>query len=200
MQDYNWGPKSENIQKAVSPEPINLGGWNLVCNLFSYRRNIMNFFNKFEEPSATGLCDFTWNDPYCTSVVILVIYLDIRMNISLKYLNLKLVVCYENNGFCIMGKLYEYFCLQLKLLNCFSECSQIVQRYTNMGNNHAKFQPCLVIHSVIFIGWNVMKTKLYPQTVTRNFWCQIFSSLALFLEGFLGVGIWCRQNFSLKMQ
>ena len=24
---------------------------------------MMNFFNKFEEPSATGLCDFTWNDP-----------------------------------------------------------------------------------------------------------------------------------------
>ena len=34
-----------------------------MCKLLSYGRNIMNFFNKFKEPSATGLCDFTWNDP-----------------------------------------------------------------------------------------------------------------------------------------
>ena len=34
-----------------------------MCNLLSYGRIMMNFFNKFEEPSATGLCDFTWNDP-----------------------------------------------------------------------------------------------------------------------------------------
>ena len=34
-----------------------------MCNLLSYGRKIKNFFNKFKEPSATGLCDFTWNDP-----------------------------------------------------------------------------------------------------------------------------------------
>ena len=53
----------QNPLWSVSLEPINLRGWNLVCNLLSYGRNIMNFSNKFKEPSATGLCDFTWNDP-----------------------------------------------------------------------------------------------------------------------------------------
>ena len=37
-----------------------------MCNVFSYGSFSLIFFNKFWEPSATGLCDFTWNDPHRT--------------------------------------------------------------------------------------------------------------------------------------
>ena len=48
-----------------------------------------------------------------TSMVTLLLFPYIWISISLKFLCLKLVVCYEKYWFCINGALYEYFCLQL---------------------------------------------------------------------------------------